>query len=50
MRPDPSSQIVYLTASGLYPSGPDTFDSIDLAEIEMATTADGMWQLNKITC
>lgn len=50
VRPDPSSQIVYLTASGLYPSGPDRFDSIDLAEIEMSTIADGTWQLNKITC
>lgn len=41
---------VQVRISGAYPSGPDTFNSYDLATVTMATGEAGVWQMIAITC
>lgn len=48
--PGPQSNSLDVQISGLYPSGPDSYDSYDLALVTLAPGEDGIWRMIEITC
>lgn len=44
------SDSVAVQISGVFPTGPDSFDTAELAVVTMTTDDDGNWQMSAITC
>lgn len=46
----PQSDSVAVQIKGMFSSGPDSFDTVELATATMTTDENGIWQIAEITC